>query len=1052
MMRWIVGSSLRFRYVVAAAAAGLLFFGVQQLQQSPIDVFPEFAPPKVEVQTLALGLSATEVESLVTIPLEQTLNGVPELDTIRSKSVEQLSQIEMIFDADADLLTARQLVAERIAAVAPTLPSWAAPPVIIQPLSATSRVMKIGMSSDEYSLIDLSMTAYWKVRARLLRVPGVANVLIWGERIKMPSVQVDPERLARYDLTLEEVMTVTADSIDAGLLRFSDGGFIGTGGFVDTPSERLQVNHALPILTDEDLAQIPVAERDGEILRLGDVADVMTTTPPLMGDGVVDDHPGLLMVVQKLPWANTRDVTDGIDAALDELRPALPGIEIDPTIFRPATFIDDSIDNLGGAMWLGALLMILMLGAFLYEWRTALISIAAIPLSLLAAGLVLHWRGVTINTMVLAGLVIALGDIVDDAIIDIENVVRRLREHRKAGGKRSTARIILEASLEVRSAIVYATLIEVVAVVPIFTLQGLSGAFFRPLATSYALALLASMVVALTVTPALSLIFFRSGRSLEHRESPLVPPLQRAYGLLLTKLIYRPRRAFAAVGVTTMLGVAMMPFLGQDLLPSFKERDFLMHWLSKPGTSHTEEVRTTQLVNHDLLAIPGVRNAGSHIGQALNSDEPYGIYFGENWVSVDPDVDYDATLARIQETVDGYPGIYRDVQTYLKERIREVLTGSSDAIVIRIFGQDLGVLQEKAQEVADVLGRIDGVVEPYVDTVEDIPQIQIEVDLDRAEPYGLIPGEVRRQVSTLVMGEEVGDIFNGGQTFDVSVWSTPDTRANLTDIRELLIDTPTGDRVQLEDVAEIRVVPTPNDIHHESLSRSIDVTANVSGRDLGSVVDELEDDLDQVEWPVGFHSELLGEYSERQAAQRNLLLFSIAAGIGILMLLQASFASWRLATIAFLTLPIALVGGVIAAYLGGRVLTLGSLVGFLTVLGIVARNGIMLISHYQHLERFEGETFGPEMIIRGARERVVPIMMTVLTTGLALIPLIVAGAIPGNEIEHPMAIVILGGLITATLLNLFVVPVLYLRFAKPRGGDIQHGGGGPRGIPLPTAG
>jgi CzcA family heavy metal efflux pump len=1031
MLRWIVGSSLRFRYLVAAAAAGLLFFGLQQLRHMPVDVFPEFAPPRVEVQTLALGLSGTEVESLVTIPLEQALNGVPELDVIRSKSVEQLSQIELIFERGADLLTARQLVAERIAAVAPTLPRWAAPPVIIQPLSATSRVMKIGMTSDRYDLIDLSMTAYWKVRAELLRVPGVANVLIWGERIKMPSVEVDPELLREHRLTLEEVMTVTSDAIDAGLLRFSDGGFIGTGGFIDTGGDRYQVRHAIPILTAEELAQVPIVKRNGEMLRLDDVADVVIDTPPLMGDGVVDDRPGLLLVVQKLPWANTADVTAGLDAAIEDLRPALPRITLDATIFRPATFIGNAIDNLGEAMIIGALLMILMLGAFLYEWRTALISVVAIPLSLIGAGLVLAWMDVTINTMVLAGLVIALGDIVDDAIIDIENVVRRLREHRALGGKRSTARVILDASMEVRSAIVYATLIEVVAVAPIFALEGLSGAFFRPLAGAYALALLVSMVIALTVTPALSLIFFRSGRSLQHRVSPLVPPLQRAYGFLLATLIHRPRRSYVAVGVTAMLGFGLVPLLGQDLLPSFKERDFLMHWLGKPGVSRPEEVRTTIRVNRELLAIPGVRNAGSHIGQALNSDEPYGIYFGENWISVDPSVDYDATLRRIQKTVEAYPGIYRDVQTYLKERIREVLTGSSDAIVIRIFGEDLGLLQEKAQEVMGILGEVPGVVDPFVDTVEDIPQIEIEVDLERARAYGLKPGDVRRSASTLIMGEEVGDLFREGQTYDVNVWSTPETRADLTDIEDLLIDTPTGEYVRLRDVADIRIVPTPNDIHHEGLFRSIDVSANVRDRDLGSVVDELEDDLENVTWPLGFHAELLGEYAERQAASGRLRLFAIVAAVGILLLLQASFASWRLAVLSFATLPVALIGGVIAAYLGGGIISLGSLVGFFTVLGIVARNGIMLISHYQHLERFEDVPFGPELVIRGARERVVPIMMTVLTTGLVLVPLILAGQIPGNEIEHPMAIVIFGGLITATFLNLFVVPALYLRFAKP---------------------
>jgi len=571
-------------------------------------------------------------------------------------------------------------------------------------------------------------------------------------------------------------------------------------------------------------------------------------------DGEVD--PRLLYVGSIF---NRRRVPDLIRAvaALARRRPRISLDLVGDNRTFPLQDIDRAIDNLRGAILLGALLLVLMLGAFLFEWRTAFISITAIPLSLVAAGLVLYWRGVTINTMVLAGLVIALGDIVDDAIIDIENVVRRLREHRGQGGTRSTARVILEASLEVRSAIVFATLIEVAAILPIFTLEGLSGSFFRPLALSYALALLASMVVALTVTPALSLIFFRSGKSLRHRPSPLVAPLQRGYEFVLRRVVLHPRRSYVAVGVTAIVGVGLIPYLGQDLLPSFKERDFLMHWLSKPGTSRPEEVRTTMLVNRELLEIPGVRNAGSHIGQAMNSDEPYGIYFGENWVSVDPSVDYDATLKKIQDTVAAYPGIYRDVQTYLKERIREVLTGSSDAIVIRIFGDDLGVLQEKGHELQGILEGIPGVVDPFVDTVEDIPQIRIEVDLERARGYGLKPGDVRRSVSTLIMGEEVGDIFRQGQTYDINVWSTPESRENLTDIENLLIDTPSGEYVRLEEVAAIRIAPTPNDIHHEGLFRSLDVSANVRDRDLGSVIENLRGNFAEVDWRFGYQPELL---------------------------------------------------------------------------------------------------------------------------------------------------------------------------------------------------
>ncbi len=1040
MLRWVVGNSLRFRFIIVATAAGLMFAGVSQLRHAPVDVFPEFAPPRVEVQTPALGLSASEVESLVTIPLEHVLNGIPDLDVIRSKSIEQLSQILLIFKPGTDLLTSRQLVAERIATVIPTLPSWASPPFLIQPLSATSRTMKIGITSDTLSTMDLSMIAYWNIRARLLRVPGVANVPIWGERLQMLQVQVDPERLNANGVTVEDVMVTTSDALDAGLISYTDGAFIGRGGWIPTPESRVSIEHQLPVLSPTALAEVPIRTNpDGTTLRLGDVSNLVWDHQPLIGDAVINDGEGLMLIVEKLPWANTLDVTHGVEAALEELKPGLPGIEIDAEIFRPASFIEQSIDNLSGAIFLGAILMILMLALFLYEWRTALISVVAIPLSLIVAGLVLYWRGATINTMILAGFVIALGDIVDDAIIDIENVVRRLRLYRAAGSTKSTARIILEASLEVRSAIVYATLIEVAAVGPIFMLEGLSGSFFRPLAASYALALLASMIVALTVTPALSLIFFRSPQSLMHRESPVVPALKRLYTRTLQAIMPRPNRAYASVALLGVAGLVMLPFLGQSLLPAFKERDFLMHWLTKPGTSQPEMVRITTQASKELRQIPGVRNFGAHIGQALLADEPVGIDFGENWISVDPEADYDETLARIQEVVDGYPGLFRDVLTYLKERIREVLTGSSEAITVRIYGPDLQQLRDQATLVNELLGGIEGIKENHVEFQEDIPQIQVEVDLDKAQAYGLKPGDVRRSAAFLIAGEEAGDIFQGGKAYDVQLWSTPENRASVFDVASLLIDTPGGGLVRLDEVADVSVVAVPNIIHHDELARSIDVGANLDGtRDLGSVVQELEDRLyAEVHWPLEYRAELLGEYNERQAASQRLMLFAIAAAIAVYLLLQASFNSWRLATLSFLTLPFALVGGIIAVFGTSRVVSLGSLIGFFTVLGIVARNGIMLISHYQHLENEEGVEFGKELVLRGAQERLVPIIMTVLTTGLALVPLILGGNIPGQEIEYPMAIVILGGLISATLLNLFVVPSLYLAFAKPRN---QRGG------------
>ena len=1028
MFRWIVGSSLKFRFLVVAIAAGMVAFGVDQFRGMPVDVFPEFAPPRVEIQTPCLGLSTAEVEELVTIPLEQAFNGLPGLDVMRSRSVEQLSSILLQFERGTDLLTARQLVAERMSIAAPTLPTWASPPIMLQPLSSTSRMMKIGISSKELSVTEMSMTAYWKIVARLLRVPGVANVAIWGERLKMLTVQVEPERLRAHGVTLDEVMEVTADSLAAGLLFYSDGARIGTGGFIDTPNQRLQIRHTSPVVSPEVMAQVPVKVQDGAPLLLGDVANVSYEHQPMIGDAIINDEIGLLLIVEKFPWANTLQVTHGVEAALDELRPGLPGMEIDHEIFRPATFIEVSIENLTTALIIGAVLVIVVLGAFLFEWRTALISVVAIPLSLVAAGLVLYLYGTTINVMVLAGFVIALGAVVDDAIIDIENIMRRLRQHRREGSDKSAATIILEASLEIRRAIVYATLIIVLAVVPVFFMEGLSGAFFQPLALSYGLALLASMVVALTVTPALSLMLL-SDVPLERHESPLIRWLQGGYMRLLTPIIRTPRPAYATVGIIVVLGVAAWPMLGHELLPSFKERDFLMHWLTKPGTSHPEMNRITIQGSRELRSIPGVRNFGAHIGQALIMDEVVGIYFGENWISIDPNVDYDETLAKIQEVVDGYPGLYRDVLTYLKERIREVLTGAGEAIVVRIYGPELEVLRSKADEVQDAMAEIDGMVDLHVELQEDIPQIQVEVDLEAAKYYGIKPGDVRRAAATLVSGVEVGDIYeHHGRTYEVYLWSTPETRNSLSDIRELLIDTPAGGHVRLEDVADVRIAAVPNVIARENMSRRINVEANVSGRDLASVAQDVGRALETIEFPLGYHPELIGEYAELQAARQKLLIASVLAALGIFLLLQVCFGSWRLATLAFLTLPSALVGGVLAAFFSIGVISLGALVGFLTVFGIAARNSILLIDHCQHLERYEGETFGPGLVLRGARERLAPILMTAITTAAALFPLAVAGEIPGHEIEYPMAVVILGGLVTSTLLNLFVVPSLYLRF------------------------
>src|SRR5215469_4933866 len=631
LMRWIVSSSLRFRHLVVAAAVSMIVLGITVLPNMHVDVFPEFAPPRVLIQTACVGLSTSDVEQLVTVPLEASLNGIQGLDDMRSKSVPQLSSIELLFKPGTDLLRARQLVQERVAIVSPSLPTWAAPPVMLAPVSATGRAMQIGMTSKDHSLIEMSMTAYWTIRARLLRVPGVANVAIWNERLKLMAVQAQPAKMRAAGVSLDQVMQTTEDAVDSGLLRFSTGAVIGTGGAVETPNQRLGVRNVLPVVTPADLAQAPVTRTRAGLVRLGDVADVGIQHQPLIGDAIIDGHRGLLLVVEKLPWANSLQMTAGVEQAIKELQPGLPGITFDTHVFQQADFVKLAIANLTQALVLGFLLVVVILALFLFEWRVALISLLTIPLSLMATLLVLYWRGATINTMTLAGLVIALGAVVDDAIIDVENITRRLREERLGGGGRPTSLVILRACLEVRSPIVYATLIVVAASIPVFLLTGLTGAFFRPLALSYTLAIAASMVVALTVTPALALLLLRGAR-IERRTSPLVGWLQKVYTAGLSRIIVRPVAAYAVFALVTILGIAVYPQLGQSLFPGFKERDFLIHWVSPPGTSAVEMERSTTRLSRELLAIPGVQSAGAHIGQALLGEEVAGVNLGEVWV------------------------------------------------------------------------------------------------------------------------------------------------------------------------------------------------------------------------------------------------------------------------------------------------------------------------------------------------------------------------------------------------------------------------------------
>ena len=1028
MLSSLISNSVRLRVVVIALSIVLLIVGSRSVQRAPLDVFPEFAPPLVEIQTEAPGLSTNEVESLVTVPVENALNGLPNVKTVRSKSVLGLSQVVVILEDGTDPLRIRPLVQERVTEAARQLPTVARPPVILQPLSSTSRVLKIGIWSKKLSQRDLTEIVMWTVRPKLMSVPGVANVAVWGQRDKQLQVLIDPDRLRSNSVTLDMVTRATADAVA-----------LDAGGFIDTPNQRMAIRHVSPIRDPYDLARAVVDFRGGAAVPLGKVTDIAIDSPPPIGDAVINDVPGLLLIVEKQPQANTLELTRKVEAAIEQLKPGLHDVEIDPTIFRPATFIERALDNLKKALLFGCGLVALILVLFLFDWRTAVISLTAIPLSLVAALLAFSYSGATINTMVLAGLVIALGEVVDDAIIDVENISRRLRQ---ADGTRSPFQIVLGASLEVRSAVVYASLIVVLVFVPVFFLDGLSGSFFRPLATAYVIAILASLVVALTVTPALSYMLL-TGRINSAGVNPAArwePPLTRLlkgiYRKLLPPLVARPWACLIALVAAFALTAFAANRLGQEFLPNFQETDFLMHFVEKPGTSIEAMNRVTTRASQDLRKLEDehgrklVRNFGSHIGRAEVADEPVGPNFTELWISIDPDADYGPTVKRVEEIVYGFPGLYRDLLTYLRERIKEVLTGASATIVVRLFGPDHDVLRAKAKEVEAAMKDIPGVANLKVEPQVLVAQVEVRLRPDDARKYGLTAGHVRRASTTLLKGTKVGEVFDGQKKFDVVVWGVPRLRSNLAAVRALEIDTPLGTQVRLGDVADVVIVGAPNEIKRENASRRIDVTCNVSGRDLGEVAREVEEKVKAIPFEREYHPEFLGEYAARQESTRKLYALAALSLVGIVLLLYVDFGAWRPTWLVALTIPFALVGGVLAVFFTSGVVSLGSLVGFVTVLGIAARNGIMLVSHFRHLELEEGMPFGIDLVLRGAEERLAPILMTAFATGLALLPLAISGNKPGQEIEYPLAVVILGGLVTSTLLNVFLLPPLYAKFGR----------------------
>jgi len=1023
MLRSIVQSCLKSRYVVVVVAAAFLVVGIGRLRDMPIDVLPEFSLPYVEIQTEALGLSAEEVEQLVTLGMEQDLlNGVPWVESIRSESLPGLSDIVVVFKRGTDLMKARQMVSERMTQ-AYVLPHVSKPPIMIQPRSATSRVMIVGLSSKTLSPIEMSVLARWTIVPRLKGVPGVANVAIWGQRDRQLQVRVDPKRLQDQKVSLLQVLETTGNALWWSTLSFVEASTPGAGGFIDTHNQRLGIRHVFPIQSAAGLAQVPIEDSSK---RLGDVADVVEDHQPLIGDALTNRGGGLLLVIEKFPDTNTLDVTEDVEQALSELGPGLPGMEVNTKVYRPADFIEAAMHNLRTAILIGLGLLLLLMIGFFFNWRTTLVGFVAIPLSILAAGVVLQFTGASLNIVVLAGFAMAIGVVVYDAIIDVDNIVRRMRAAGVTGGALSAPRVILDATLESRSAVLFGTMILLLAILPIYALGGASGPFFRALAVSYGLAVLASMVVAWTVTPALCYILI--ARSPAEREaSPLAAWLQRAYESALAGMLSRGRAAFAVMALLVVAAIAIVPALHGNLLPAFQERNLVIRLRTLSGTSQPEMSRLTGRVRQELLSVPGVRDVSAHIGRAILGDQAVDVHAAELWVTMDPKANYANTARGIQRVVDGYPGVNHRVETYLRQVSEDVVAGPEDKVVTRVYGETEAGLLSRAQQVQEAIHDIPGVKQTHILVPDKEAAIETDVDIAAAQRHGLKPGDVRRAAATLMNGIVVGNLYEEQKVFEVVVWSTAETRHSLSSIRDLLIDTPSGNKVRLGDVARVRIVPASSAIRHDAVKRFIDISADVEGRNLDAAAGDIAGRVGKLQFPLEYHAEVLGDYAEARALRERLIVVSIACAIGVFFLLQAAFVSWRLAALAFVSLPAALTGGLLAALAGGGVLSIGTLAGLLAVFGIAVYNRLVLIHRYQHLERYEGEALGPGLALRGARERLTPMLMAMCASAAALAPVLFLGDLPGLEIVRPMTIAVLAGLVTTAGFDLFLLPAMFLK-------------------------
>lgn len=1027
MLTWLVGSSLRLGRLMVAAAVALIAVGVVQLRGAAVDVYPEFGAPAIQVQAEALGLSATEVEQLITVPLEQDLlNGVPWLKSIRSRSMPGLSAIDLAFEPGTDVYQARQMVAERMTQ-AKALPNVGTPPIMVQPMSSTSRVAMISLTSRTVSPIQMSVLARWQIRPRLMSIPGVANVSIWGQRDRQLQVQVDPGRLAARKVTLTQLIESTGNALWVSPLSFVEASTPGTGGFVETPNQRLGVQHVSPITTSKQLAEVAIEGNKGPAKRIGDVAKVVEDHQPLIGDAADRGQLSVMLVVDRFPDANTAHVTRDVEAAMAAMAPGLTGITVNPQVFRPATFLEKALDNLGVAGLIGLLLLV-ALALLLMSWRMALTTIVPVLLSLIAAAYVLHLVGATLTVMTLVGIAAALTVVVDNAVGGADHIYRRLRDER-GDGATSTVAVMTTAVVQRSGPLCCATACILLAAAPLLLLDGVPGALAPHVVLSYVLALLASLVVALTVTPTLALLVL-GGRPGAHRRAPLAPLVQRVVDRIVTTITGRPAFGLASAVLLALVGVVGVSQAGSGAgLPAPQDRTLLVRLQTAPGTSLTEMDRVSAAVASELQALPGVRSAGFHVGRAVGAGEIVDVDASEVWVSIATDADYRPAMRAIRETVRGFPGLRSTVRTYSDDRVAAADASTPGDLVVRVYGPDLATLRHAAEGVQQVLTTIEGVLAPRVQPLVSEPTVEIEVNLSAAQRYGLRPGDVRREASTLISGLTVGSLYEQQKIFDVVVWGGPPTRHSVSSLQSLVIDTPRG-HVRLGDVASVRIARNPVAISHDAVSRSLDVTAAVRGRDASDVARDVTGRLRGLSMPMEYRAEVLGDAASAENDARNVGLAALAAALVIILLLQAATRSWRSAAILVICVPLAGVGGVVVAPIVGGVRSLGVLAGLFAVLALALQQGLALVGRAQMLRQDTGRAGRMNAVLQATREKAAPVLFTALTAAAVLAPLAVMGTRAGTELLHPLAVTVLAGLVSSTVTVLFVLPTLYAAFGS----------------------